>query len=104
MALNDLRSLLALAGADPELRHRLNAADADPLAIAAGLGLSVTADDLLRLRTMDEAELEADFAEVVDLSDAELAGVSGGNGSTQAQLRQGLVNQCGSCWAFTVGP
>ncbi len=103
MALSDLKALLTRAGADPELRRRLNAADADPLTIAAGLGLTVTADDLLRLRGMNDGELEDGFAEVLELSDAELAGVSGGGGSTQPQLRQSLEAQCGSCWAFSVG-
>ena len=104
MALSDLRTLLARAGADPDLRRRLNAAEADPLAIAAGLGLEVTADDLLSLRRMDDDELEAGFAGVLELSDADLAGVSGGGGGmTQPQLRQGLEAQCGSCWAFSVG-
>lgn len=100
MALQDLHRLLATAQADPALRGRLNAPGADPLAIAAEQGLALTADDLQALRAMDDEQLEALFGAVQEMSDADLAGVSGGGGPNAVTTRQALEASCGSCWAF----
>ena len=101
MAITDLRSLLSQASSDPGLRQRLNAADANPLLIAAELGLSVTADDLRLLQSMTDTDLEMNFAGVIELSDGDLASISGGNSRSHTQLREQIAAQCGSCWAFS---
>lgn len=45
MSANDLQALLAQAFDEPELEARLQAATADPVAVAAAAGYSITAEE-----------------------------------------------------------
>ena len=85
MSEEQLKAFIAKVQADKSLQDQLNAEGADPVAIAKAAGFSITLEDLKEHRQ--------------DLSDEDLEGVAGGNGTPSQHPSLGFAGRCppGGC-------